>query len=216
MAELQSLNAAIERIASLPLRIDSLAVDVLSRPSLAGGTRRTSVVSMRGLDVEGPGEDVTFQADDLLRAPPPRRAWAGISTLGDFWEQLSFADLVAAPLRPVRFVVSPPQRESHRFPTARLKLDAAEIEPGHAVDVVDFKLSGPSARRKGSPSTQAASTSSGPGRRQIQLLASLFHPDAPNDVALAGYNDAVVRAARRTLASGRSTTSRAARGGTWR
>jgi hypothetical protein len=28
----------------------------------------------------------------------------------------------------------------------------------------------------------------GPGREQIQLLASLFHPDAPNDVAPAGYN----------------------------
>ena len=28
----------------------------------------------------------------------------------------------------------------------------------------------------------------GTGRAQIQLLASLFHPDAPNDVAPAGYN----------------------------
>jgi hypothetical protein len=28
----------------------------------------------------------------------------------------------------------------------------------------------------------------GPGRGQIQLLASLFHPDGPNDVAPAGYN----------------------------
>jgi len=30
----------------------------------------------------------------------------------------------------------------------------------------------------------------GPGRGQIQLLAALFHADAPNDVAPAGYNDA--------------------------
>jgi len=29
----------------------------------------------------------------------------------------------------------------------------------------------------------------GPGRGQIQLLAALFHPDAPNDVAPAVYND---------------------------
>ena len=28
----------------------------------------------------------------------------------------------------------------------------------------------------------------GPGRGQIQLLASLFHADAPNDVAPSGYN----------------------------
>jgi hypothetical protein len=29
----------------------------------------------------------------------------------------------------------------------------------------------------------------GPGRGQIQYLASLFHPDAPNDVAPSGYNE---------------------------
>lgn len=29
----------------------------------------------------------------------------------------------------------------------------------------------------------------GPGRGQIQYLASLFHPDGPNDVAPTGYND---------------------------
>lgn len=28
----------------------------------------------------------------------------------------------------------------------------------------------------------------GPGRDLIQLLASIFHPDAPNDVAPGGYN----------------------------
>ena len=40
----------------------------------------------------------------------------------------------------------------------------------------------------GSRCTAAASSSSAPGRAQIQLLASLFHPDAPNDVAPGGYN----------------------------
>jgi hypothetical protein len=29
----------------------------------------------------------------------------------------------------------------------------------------------------------------GPGRGQIQYLASLFHPDAPNDVAPLGYHE---------------------------
>ncbi len=29
----------------------------------------------------------------------------------------------------------------------------------------------------------------GPGRGQIQLLASLFHPDGPNDVAPSAFND---------------------------
>ena len=34
----------------------------------------------------------------------------------------------------------------------------------------------------------------GPGRAQIQLLASLFHADAPNDVAPGGYNAAAPEA----------------------
>lgn len=33
----------------------------------------------------------------------------------------------------------------------------------------------------------------GPGRTQIQLLASLFHPDAPNDVAPVEFNEPVLR-----------------------
>ena len=33
----------------------------------------------------------------------------------------------------------------------------------------------------------------GPGRPQIQLLASLFHPDAPNDVAPAAFNEPVIQ-----------------------
>lgn len=32
-------------------------------------------------------------------------------------------------------------------------------------------------------------TELGPGRRQIQYLAAIFHPDTPNDVAPGGYND---------------------------
>ncbi len=32
-------------------------------------------------------------------------------------------------------------------------------------------------------------TELGPGRGQIQYLASIFHPETPNDVAPSGYND---------------------------
>jgi len=34
----------------------------------------------------------------------------------------------------------------------------------------------------------------GPGRGHIQYLASLFHPDTPNDTAPGGYNDPSVPA----------------------
>ena len=33
----------------------------------------------------------------------------------------------------------------------------------------------------------------GPGRGQIQYLASLFHPDTPNDIAPSGYNGPATR-----------------------
>ena len=46
------------------------------------------------------------------------------------------------------------------------------------------------ATRTGSARTAAASGSSVPGRGHIQYLASLFHPDTPNDVAPSGYNTA--------------------------
>jgi len=292
---IKNLNATLARLAALPLKIDTIDVEAVSRPSLAGGVRRTSVVRMRGLGYEGLGEDVTFQAADLLSRPPRRRLWSGISTLGDLWDRLdannlferppefavvrnyrrwafeaaaldlslrqtqrSLVEQVARPPRPVRFVVSPPVSQIHRFPTSRLKLDAAELEPGHPVDIVDFKLRGDEALarrvRSGYPEAlledpplllddqnvswdipihsldDVRSLASRPaainvkparlgslralfelydecakegiavygggqhelavGRRQIQLLASLFHPDAPNDVAPVGYNDA--------------------------
>jgi hypothetical protein len=31
----------------------------------------------------------------------------------------------------------------------------------------------------------------GPGRGQLQYLASIFHPDGPSDIAPIGYNDPV-------------------------
>jgi hypothetical protein len=250
---------------------------------------------MRGLGCEGRGEDVTFQAADLLRQPPPHQSWARVATVGDLWDRLdandlferppefavvqnyrrwaleaaaldlalrqsglSLADLVGVPLRPVRFVVSPPRRQFDRFRAARLKIDAAELEPGLAVDIVDFKLCGDRAlagrarllypdalfedppvpfddgkvswdipihsvddlrrlpsrpaainvkparlgslralfalyeecAREGIAVYGGGQHELGPGRRQIQLLASLFHADAPNDVAPVGYNDA--------------------------
>ena len=48
------------------------------------------------------------------------------------------------------------------------------------------------ARRTGSPIYGGGQGESGVGRGQIQYLASLFHPDTPNDVAPSGYNDPAV------------------------
>ena len=171
---------------------------------------------------------------------------------------LSLGERLGRAPQPVRFVVSPGRGDLRRFPGARLKLDAEDLEPGLPVDIIDFKGRGdarlvgraldlfPEALLEDPPVVVAAARLSwdigihsfddvlrlseppaavnvkparlgsvasllglyegcaregialygggqhelGPGRAQIQLLAALFHPDGPNDVAPGAYNDA--------------------------
>jgi hypothetical protein len=44
-------------------------------------------------------------------------------------------------------------------------------------------------RDNGIAAYSGGQTELGPGRGQVQYLASLFHPDGPNDIAPSGYND---------------------------
>ena len=53
----------------------------------------------------------------------------------------------------------------------------------------------------------------GPGRGQLQYLASLFHPDAPNDLAPTGYNLQIPRTTCRARPSRPSRTRPASAGG---
>jgi hypothetical protein len=79
----------------------------------------------------------------------------------------SVADIEALPFTPRMLNIKP-----SRFGTLRAVLDAydhCEANGIRAYGGGQFEL--------------------GPGRGQIQYLASLFHPDAPNDVAPAAYND---------------------------
>jgi hypothetical protein len=276
------------RLASLPLVAETVEVGRLER---SDGRRRTALVRLRGGGHEGLGEEVTFQPEDMLRAPPTRAFRQGAGTLGELWERLDPVDLFARPPRyeavrdyrrwafeaaaldlslrqaglslgdvlgrrpqPLRFVVS----SGFRAPGVRLKLDAAELAPGLPVDVVDFKGEGEAAlvhralelypdalledppvvvdgarvswdlgirspedldrlafppaainvkparvggvralfelygacAERGIAVYGGGQDELGAGRAQIQLLAALFHPDAPNDVAPSGYNDA--------------------------
>ena len=82
-----------------------------------------------------------------------------------------------------------PQRRRHRgaaVPAADGERQAVALRrPARAVRRLRLLR-----RSTASACTAAGSSSSGPGRGQIQYLASLFHPDTPNDVAPGGYNDA--------------------------
>jgi L-alanine-DL-glutamate epimerase-like enolase superfamily enzyme len=78
----------------------------------------------------------------------------------------SVADLLALSVRPGWLNVKP-----SRFGTIRRLLECIEHCEGNGIHMYgggQFEL--------------------GPGRRQIQALASLFYPDGPNDVAPADYN----------------------------
>ena len=76
------------------------------------------------------------------------------------------ADIEALPFPPRMLNVKP-----SRFGSLRALFDAYDYCADHGIEVYgggQFEL--------------------GPGRGHIQYLASLFHPDAPNDVAPGGYN----------------------------
>ena len=79
----------------------------------------------------------------------------------------SVADIEALPFPPRTVNVKP-----SRFATLRALFDAYDYCEARGIDGYgggQFEL--------------------GPGRGQIQYLASLFHPDAPNDVAPGGFNE---------------------------
>lgn len=202
---------------------------------------------------------------DLCRRPPrfdvvrSYRRWAVEAAALDLALRQAGSSLpqaVGRELQPLRFVVSPPRSRLRAFPGLGLKLDAADVEPGLPVEIVDFKgedevlldrvlalypaalledpprvppgariswdvpvrsasdldrLAPPAAvnvkparvgsvtgvlrlyeacRQRGVALYGGGQWELGPGRGQAQLLASLFHADAPNDLAPAAYNDA--------------------------
>jgi hypothetical protein len=78
----------------------------------------------------------------------------------------SVADIEALPWRPRMLNLKPA-----RFGTVRALFDTYDYCAAHAIGAYGGGM-----------------FEQGPGRGQLQYLASLFHPDTPNDLAPAGYN----------------------------
>jgi L-alanine-DL-glutamate epimerase-like enolase superfamily enzyme len=78
----------------------------------------------------------------------------------------SVGDIETLPWRPRMLNVKPA-----RFGSVRALFDAYDYCAAHGIGLYGGGM-----------------FEQGPGRGQLQYLASLFHPDAPNDVAPAGYN----------------------------
>lgn len=141
-----------ERVAALPLRVESVATETLRASTPAGMERLTTVVRLRGGGEEGIGEDVSYDAahhdpypavavahdgalDAFSRSLPPLPGyarWAFESAALDLalrQSGLSLAAAVGREPQPVRFVVSSrldPHAWLAAYPSIRFKLDASD------------------------------------------------------------------------------------------
>jgi hypothetical protein len=107
---------------------------------------------------------LTPETDEALRPHRDRVTWDAPIH--------SVADVEALPFAPRCVNVKP-----SRFGTVRRLFDFYDWSADHGIELYgggQFEL--------------------GPGRGQIQLLAALFHPDGPNDVAPGGFNEPEPRA----------------------
>jgi hypothetical protein len=88
-----------ERVADLPLEIESYELDDLELELSEEFTRLSTVIRLRGRGDEGIGEDVTYEGLDqiALRDAGPSQPLAGDHTLGSFCELVGSLDLFPSP-----------------------------------------------------------------------------------------------------------------------
>jgi L-alanine-DL-glutamate epimerase-like enolase superfamily enzyme len=87
--------STFDRLADLPLEIESYALEGLVANVSSGFERLTTVVHLRGAGDEGIGEDVVYSADDqrALQEAGPVHDLAGRYALGEFCELIDGLDL---------------------------------------------------------------------------------------------------------------------------
>jgi hypothetical protein len=96
--------STFEKLADLPLQVDSYVLEPLERDVSSAFTRLSTVIRLRGGDHDGVGEDVTYDGLDhvVLQEAGPVQPLAGSYTIGEFCEHVGALDLFPAP--PVRDV----------------------------------------------------------------------------------------------------------------
>jgi hypothetical protein len=84
-----------ERIADLPLQVEDYALEPLRMNVSSGFERLSTVIRLRGADVEGIGEDVTYEAaeHEAAWAAGPTLPLAGSYTIASFAEHVAGLDL---------------------------------------------------------------------------------------------------------------------------
>ena len=96
--------ALFDKLADLPLSVESYELEGLERDVSSDFTRLSTVIHLHGGGDEGVGEDVVYEALDhiALQETGPVHDLAGPSTLGEFCDLIHALDLFPAP--PVREV----------------------------------------------------------------------------------------------------------------
>src|SRR5947208_12851695 len=118
-----------DRLADLPLEVDSYELEGLERDVSSEFTRLSTVIHMHGGGEEGVGEDVTYDALDhvALQEAGPVHDLAGSHTIDSFCELMGTLDLF--PAEPVREV----SRRYRRWAFESTALDLALRQAGETL-----------------------------------------------------------------------------------
>ena len=169
------------RHALLPLKLDPRST--WTRPDI---DRLASLGGVEILDLKGtyPGTAVYQPADarlyrDLLEAFP--EAWL---------EDPALTAATADVLRPAAARISWDEPVHGYADLDRLRpVAAVNVKPSRLGSLASLLALVERCRERGIALYGGGQSELGPGRGQIQLLAALFYPDGPNDVAPVGYDD---------------------------
>ncbi|MFN2616895.1 MAG: hypothetical protein ABR581_07190, partial [Thermoleophilaceae bacterium] len=117
-----------ERIAELPLEVESVELEGLELEVTSDFTRLTTLIKLQGGGHEGIGEDVTYDAlDQIALQDAPRFELAGSYTIDSFSQRLDEVDLWPSP--PVRDV----SRLYRRWAVESAALDLALRQSGSSL-----------------------------------------------------------------------------------
>src|SRR5690349_24981765 len=86
--------ATFDRVAHLPIQVDSYALECLQAEVSSDFTRLSTVIRMSGAGEEGVGEDVTYDALDhiALQDQGPVHDLSGTRSLGELCELIGWLD----------------------------------------------------------------------------------------------------------------------------
>jgi hypothetical protein len=168
--------STFERLAALPVEVESYDLEPLEQDVSSDFTRLTTVIHMRGGGHEGVGEDVTYDALDhvALQAAGPVQPLSGSWTVGSFCDHVGGLDLF--PSEPVRDVSRLYRRWAFESAALDLALRQSGMSLAQALDREPRPVTFVVSLRLGTPAT------TDPVRRRLDRYPTLrFKLDPTSD-----------------------------------